>query len=67
VYHYGDDGQGGSYIIMEYLALGGPTDASDFGRAMAKMHLSEPLAQEAKEGILFDMRTLKDLSYSYGV
>jgi hypothetical protein len=46
VYHYGDDGRGGSYIIMEHLALGGPKDQKEFGRAMARMHLSAPLAKE---------------------
>jgi len=37
VYHYGDDGRGGSYIIMEHLALGGSKDQTEFGRAMAKV------------------------------
>ncbi|EKX46572.1 hypothetical protein GUITHDRAFT_70468 [Guillardia theta CCMP2712] len=40
----------GSFIIMEYLSLGSPYDQYDFGKAMAKMHLAEPLAKEAKEG-----------------
>ena len=51
VFHYGDDGRGGSYIIMEMLALGGPKDQTDFGRAMAKMHLAQPLATEAQQGM----------------
>ena len=37
VFHWGDDGRGGSYIIMEYLGLGGPKDQTEFGRAMAKV------------------------------
>jgi protein-ribulosamine 3-kinase len=51
VFHYGDDGRGGSYIVMEHLALGGAKDQTDFGRAMAKMHLATPAAKEAQNGM----------------
>ena len=37
VFHWGDDGKGGSYIVMEHLALGGGKDQTEFGRAMAKV------------------------------
>jgi len=50
VYGCEDDGKGGSYIIMEYLSLGGTKDQKEFGRAMAQMHLAEPLHDEAKAG-----------------
>jgi len=50
VLHWGDDGKGGSYIIMEYLPLGGRSDQKALGRAVAKMHLAEPNCKEAKEG-----------------
>ncbi|KAJ8605832.1 hypothetical protein CTAYLR_000605 [Chrysophaeum taylorii] len=41
VFHAGDyeDGRG-SFIIMEYLRLGGRGDAAALGRAMAEMHLA---------------------------
>lgn len=50
VLHYGDGMQGGSFIVMEYLPLGGRADPKEFGRLMAKMHLAEPSAPEAKAG-----------------
>ena len=50
VYHYADGFDGGSYLIMEYLEIGGRPDPEKFGRAMAEMHLAEPLAKEAKAG-----------------
>lgn len=50
VYHYADGFDGGSYIVMEYLEIGGRPDPETFGRAMAEMHLAEPLAKEAKDG-----------------
>ena len=40
----------GSYIIMEFLPLGGRGDQETFGRRMAEMHLATPAAAEAKEG-----------------
>lgn len=50
VLHFGDDPRGGSFIIMEKLDMGGRMDMGEFGRAMAKMHLAEPLDKEAKAG-----------------
>lgn len=50
VLHCGDGMQGGSFIVMEYLPLGGRADPREFGRAMAQMHLAQPSAREAKEG-----------------
>ena len=50
VLHYADGYDGGSYIIMEYLDIGGRPDPEAFGRAMAQMHLTEPRDAEAKEG-----------------
>ena len=44
VCHYGDDGRGGSYIIMEHLTLGGSNDQTEFGRAMAKVPGRHPWA-----------------------
>ena len=46
VFHYGDDGRGGSYIIMEHLALGGGNDQTEFGRAMAKVPGRRPCARQ---------------------
>jgi hypothetical protein len=46
VFHYGDDGRGGSYIIMEHLALGGGNDQTEFGRAMAKVPGRRPWARQ---------------------
>jgi len=50
VLHCGDGMQGGSFIVMEYLPLGGRADPREFGRAMAQMHLAQPSVREAKEG-----------------
>jgi len=50
VLHFGDDGSGGSFIIMEKLDMGGSPNMREFGRAMARMHLAEPAAPEAKAG-----------------
>lgn len=50
VIHYGDDGKGGSYIIMQKLSMGGRPNMKEFGKALAKMHLAEPADQSAKEG-----------------
>lgn len=42
VYHASDYENGrGSYIIMEYLKLGGRGDAFEFGKAVASMHLAD--------------------------
>ena len=50
VFHYADGFDGGSYIIMEYMDIGGRPDPAEFGAAMAKMHLAEPVDAEAKAG-----------------
>jgi len=50
VYAYGDDGKGGSYIVMEYLPLGRGADQFEFGKAMAEMHLAPCAAPEAQGG-----------------
>lgn len=50
VLHYGDDGPGRSFIIMEKIDLGGKLDMRAFGRAMAQMHLAEPADAIAKQG-----------------
>lgn len=50
VLHYADGFDGGSYIVMEYLEIGGRPDPEAFGRAMAQMHLAEPRDKEAKDG-----------------
>jgi protein-ribulosamine 3-kinase len=51
VYHYGPLESGkGSFIIMEELDLGHIVSQSRLGRALAEMHLADPLALEAKEG-----------------
>ena len=50
VYAYEDGFDGGSFLIMEYMAMSGRADQETFGRKMAEMHLAEPLAPEAKEG-----------------
>ena len=51
VFHYADSQVGsGSYLIMEYLDIGGRPDPEQFGRAMAELHLAEPVVKEAKEG-----------------
>lgn len=42
--------KGGSFLIMEYMAMSGRSDPELFGRRMAEMHLAEPLAHEAKAG-----------------
>ena len=47
---YGDGATSGSFLVMELLNLGGRADAAEFGRAMARMHLAEPLAPEARAG-----------------
>uniref|UniRef100_A0A7S2IIX1 protein-ribulosamine 3-kinase n=1 Tax=Zooxanthella nutricula TaxID=1333877 RepID=A0A7S2IIX1_9DINO len=51
VHHFGDDGAGGSYIIMEKLNIGGRPDMQAFGRAMAQMHLADPEDPNAKKGM----------------
>mmetsp|Transcript_2930 Transcript_2930/g.8058 ORF Transcript_2930/g.8058 Transcript_2930/m.8058 type:complete len:306 (-) Transcript_2930:774-1691(-) len=50
VFTCNDDGVGGSYIIMEHLSLGGSGNQTALGRAVARMHLAEPAAEEAKQG-----------------
>ena len=50
VFHFDDAFSGGSYIIMEYMDIGGRPDPAEFGRAMAQMHLAEPVEPEAKAG-----------------
>jgi len=44
-----EDGSG-SYIIMDFLNLGGRYSQAELGRRMAMMHLAEPSAPEAKAG-----------------
>ena len=51
VLKFGDSESGdGSYIIMDFLTLGGRADQRVFGRRMAEMHLATPAAAEAREG-----------------
>lgn len=52
VYHCADyDGPGrGSFIIMEFLNMGGRGDQVEFGKALAHMHLAEPVDPMAKGG-----------------
>ena len=46
---FGDSESGdGSYIIMDFLELGGRADQRVFGRRMAEMHLATPAAAEAR-------------------
>mmetsp|Transcript_992 Transcript_992/g.2829 ORF Transcript_992/g.2829 Transcript_992/m.2829 type:complete len:485 (+) Transcript_992:39-1493(+) len=40
----------GAYIVMEHLSLGGRLDQAQLGEQLAKMHLAEPLAENAKSG-----------------
>lgn len=51
VVHFGDEKGGGSFLIMEYLELRGSADPAEFGRAMARLHLAEPSAEEARAGM----------------
>lgn len=46
VHHWGNDGKGGSYIIMEFLPLGGRGDQKALGRAIARMHLATPTVRQ---------------------
>mmetsp|Transcript_11074 Transcript_11074/g.35280 ORF Transcript_11074/g.35280 Transcript_11074/m.35280 type:complete len:374 (-) Transcript_11074:1762-2883(-) len=50
VFAFEDGSNGGSFLIMEYMDMGGRVDQEEFGRLMAQMHLAEPLAKEAREG-----------------
>lgn len=50
VLHYGDDGPGRSFIIMEKLDMGGRPDMRSFGRAMAQLHLAQPADPRAQDG-----------------
>jgi fructosamine-3-kinase len=51
VLHFGDaPGGGGSFLVMEHLSLRGSADPYEFGRAMARMHLAEPMQEQAKAG-----------------
>lgn len=50
VLHYDDDGNGGSYLIMDKLNMGGRPNMKEFGRALALMHMAEPAHPEAKAG-----------------
>ena len=50
VFHYADGWESGSYLIMEYMEMSGRADQKKFGRAMAELHLAEPLAAEARAG-----------------
>ena len=50
VFAFEDGFDGGSYIIMEYMEMGGRPDPEAFGRAMAEMHMAEPRDDEAKAG-----------------
>jgi len=47
VFHWGDKPSGGSFLVMEYLNLGGRSGGKNgeyaFGRAMAKMHSTNPV------------------------
>lgn len=40
----------GSMIVMDFLNFGGRADQYELGKALAQMHLAEPLAEEAKKG-----------------
>lgn len=48
VYAYGDysNGSKGSYLIMEYLTIGGRLNDEALGKAVARMHLA-PATEEA--------------------
>ena len=49
VLKFGDSESGdGSYIIMDFLELGGRADQRVFGRRMAEMHLATPAAAKAR-------------------
>uniref|UniRef100_A0A7S0ZIW0 protein-ribulosamine 3-kinase n=1 Tax=Timspurckia oligopyrenoides TaxID=708627 RepID=A0A7S0ZIW0_9RHOD len=54
VYHCGPYstpfGGNGSFIVMEYLELGGRMSQRELGEKLARMHLAEPLAEEARQG-----------------
>ena len=65
VFHYGDDGRGGSYIIMENLALGGAKDQTDFGRAMAKVRQSISAAAAFLDGVPRCSQRLPAVSTSF--
>lgn len=49
VYSYGDDGTG-SYLVTEFLNIGGRSSDEELGRRMAQMHLAAPLHEEARAG-----------------
>mmetsp|Transcript_12180 Transcript_12180/g.27038 ORF Transcript_12180/g.27038 Transcript_12180/m.27038 type:complete len:361 (-) Transcript_12180:336-1418(-) len=54
VFHYGDLSNGnGSFLIMEYLNLGGRSDDKALGRAMARMHLSPATAEAGNPNAAF--------------
>lgn len=43
VFHWGDVSSGkGSFLVMEYLNLGGRSDPRALGEAMARLHLADP-------------------------
>mmetsp|Transcript_12888 Transcript_12888/g.26117 ORF Transcript_12888/g.26117 Transcript_12888/m.26117 type:complete len:330 (-) Transcript_12888:86-1075(-) len=50
VFTYEEGSSGGSFLIMEYMAMSGRSDPEEFGRRMAQLHLATPLAAEAREG-----------------
>lgn len=44
------EGSNESYILMDFLEFGGRGSQQDFGRRLARMHLAEPMSEEAKQG-----------------
>ena len=50
VFAYEEGANGGSYLIMEYMAMSGRPDPETFGKRMAEMHLATPAAPEAAAG-----------------
>jgi len=51
VLHYGPYGKMGSFLVMEYLNIGGRYSQAELGTKVAQMHLAEPAVQEAKDGL----------------
>eukprot|EP00184_Porphyridium_aerugineum_P008174 CAMPEP_0184692486 /NCGR_PEP_ID=MMETSP0313-20130426/953_1 /TAXON_ID=2792 /ORGANISM="Porphyridium aerugineum, Strain SAG 1380-2" /LENGTH=388 /DNA_ID=CAMNT_0027150321 /DNA_START=94 /DNA_END=1260 /DNA_ORIENTATION=+ len=51
-YHYGelDDPPGFTFILMEHLNFSGRLSQAELGESLARMHLAEPVMQEAKNG-----------------
>mmetsp|Transcript_11497 Transcript_11497/g.39983 ORF Transcript_11497/g.39983 Transcript_11497/m.39983 type:complete len:239 (-) Transcript_11497:200-916(-) len=51
VHHVSElEGGKGSYLVTDFLDFGARADQAAFGEALARMHLAEPLCEEAKAG-----------------